>query len=327
MSRKKIIASLAIVVFIFGGVYFWTTLTEHRSDVVLSGNVDIREVNLSFRVAGRLKQLAVDEGAQVHGGDVLGELDPEPYRIALNDLTASHAALLAHRDLYHAGYRREDIAQAQATVKARLAAQGDAIQNYRRQQLLANTGASTERNLDDARAQRDQAIAQTEVANQQLQELQHGYRKEEIAEVNANEEHAAAQMAQAQLQLGDTKLIAPSAGTIVTRAVEPGTMLAAGSTVLTLSLDYPVWIRAYVSEEDLGKVALGKKVKVYSDSRKAPYDAIIGFVSPTAEFTPKNVETQDLRTALVYRLRVIVNNPDGALRQGMPVTVTLAVNH
>lgn len=327
MNRKNLIAALVVIAVI--GCASWAIYTAHDAshELSLSGNVDIREVNLSFRVGGRLKQLAVDEGAKVHAGDALGELDAVPYQIALSDASANHAALLAHKALYRAGYRVEDVAQARATLKAREAAQLDANLVYQRQSKLANTGATTEKAIDDAKSQRDQAAAQTEVARQALQELEKGYRKEEVAEVNANEERANAQIEQAKLQLSDTKLVAPANGTIITRAVEPGAMLTAGNTVYTLSLDSPVWIRAYASEPDLGKVAPGTAVKIYTDARKEAYDGNIGFVSTTAEFTPKNVETQDLRTALVYRLRVIVKNPDTALRQGMPVTVKLAVQH
>ena len=324
MNRKNLIAAIVVLGVIGGIAWAIHASRDANSALSLSGNVDIREVNLAFRVGGRLKQLVVDEGARVHGGEVLGELDAEPYRIALADATASHAALLAHKSLYHAGYRAEDVAQARATLKAREAAQVDAEQVYQRFLKLANTGATTEKAIDDAKSQRDQAAAQAEVARQAYQEMEKGFRKEEVAEVNANEERASAQIEQAKLQLSDTTLVAPSDGTIITRAVEPGAMLAAGNTVLTLSLDNPVWIRAYASEPDLGKVPPGTLVKIYTDTRKEPYDGSIGFVSPTAEFTPKNVETQDLRTALVYRLRVIVRNPDAALRQGMPVTVKLA---
>lgn len=315
---------IVVLAAVIGGAWAIHTAREAHRELSLSGNVDIREVNLAFRVGGRLKSLAVDEGAKVHAGDALGELDAEPYRIALADATANHASLAAHKALYHAGYRAEDVAQAQANLKAREAALADAEQIYQRQRKLANTGATTERAIDDAKAQRDQAAALTEAARQAAREMERGFRKEEVAEVYANEERAGVQIDQAKLQLSDTRLLAPSDGTIITRAVEPGAMLAAGATVLTLSLDNPVWIRAYASESDLGKVAPGTAVKIHTDSRKEVYDGTIGFVSPTAEFTPKNVETQDLRTALVYRLRVIVTNPDAALRQGMPVTVTLA---
>jgi HlyD family secretion protein len=275
-------------------------------------------------VPGRLKSLNVDEGAHVHAGDLLGMLEADAYRIALEDATAVLASLEAHKSLYHEGYRKEDIAQASASLDARQAALLNAEQVYQRQLKLADSGASAERMLDEARSQRDQATALSSAARLQFQALSKGFRKDELKEVDANAARAAAQLLQARLQLNDTRLIAPADGTILTRVVEPGSMLAIGSTVFSLSLDNPVWVRAYVSEPELGKAAPGKAVKIYTDSSAKPYDGVIGFVSPSAEFTPKNVETQDLRTALVYRLRVIVQHPDSLLRAGMPVTVKLA---
>jgi HlyD family secretion protein len=322
-KRRLAFALLGLVV--LGAIVTAVALADRTGDELrLSGNVDIREVNLAFRVGGRLKRLNVDEGARVQAGDVLGELDDQPYRIALRDAASSHAALQAHRALYRAGYRSEDIAQADAALAGRVAALRDAEQVHARLLKLAGTGATTERAIDDALAQRDQALAQVEAARQQLAELRRGFRHEEIAEVEANEQRAGAQLEQATLQLSDARLVAPSSGTIITRAAEPGAMLTPMSTVYTLSLDSPVWVRAYAAERELGRLAPGTAVKVTTDSRPQPYDGVVGFVSPTAEFTPKNVETLDLRTALVYRLRIVVSNPDAALRQGMPVTVRLA---
>ncbi len=322
MNKKVILAGLAAIVVASAG-YAWYQGRARSEPLRLSGNVDIRTVNLSFRVAGRLKALHVDEGAQVRAGDLLGELDDQSYRIALKDASANLAAVEARRELYRHGARHEDIEQAKANVDARQAALLNAEQALARQKLLTGTGAAARRVLDDAQAQRDQAAAQWVAARQQSQELIQGFRKEEVAEANANAERAAAVMDNAQLQLADTVLRTPSPGTILTRAVEPGTVLGAGSTVFTLSLNEPVWIRAYVSEPELGQIAPGTKVRIRSDSSARTYDGIVGFVSPNAEFTPKTVETSDLRTALVYRLRVIVQNPDASLRQGMPVTVTL----
>ena len=324
-TKLRIAGALAAAAALATGAYrFYVHESGDATPLQLYGNVDIREVNLSFRVPGRLKRLLVDEGAKVHAGDLLGEIDDEPYRHLLADATAGAAALSAHKALYKAGYRKEDIDQARANVQARQAAQLDAQQNFERQQKLAGTGATSQRLLDDARSALDQAVAQTQAASAQLRSLTEGYRQEDVAEVDANHDRSTAQLESAKLQLDDTRLKAPSDGTIITRAVEPGSMLAAGNTVLTLSLDRPVWIRAYVAEKDLGKLAPGHHVRVFTDARTQPYDAVIGFISPTAEFTPKNVETEDLRTALVYRLRVIVQNPDEALRQGMAVTVKLA---
>lgn len=326
MNKKRLAIVLILIALVAAAVYFYFRKPQ-SADLTVSGNVDIRQVNMSFRVAGRLKSLKVDEGAQVLAGDVLGELDNQPYEIALADAKANHAALGAHHSLYKKGYRKEDIQQAKATLTARLAAQLNASQLLQRQKQLSGSGAASQRLLDEAQSAYDQSTSQVEAASQQYKELSSGYRKEEIAEVEANYQRAQAQLDNASLQLADTVLTAPSAGIILTRAVEPGTMLSAGSTVLTLSLTDPVWVRAYVAEPDLGRVAPGTRVSVYTDARQQPYSGVVGFVSPTSEFTPKNVETADLRTALVYRLRIVVEQPDALLRQGMPVTVKIAAGN
>jgi len=322
MRKKIIIAIILVVALTLTVVAFSTYRQKHQSgELILSGNVDIRQVNLSFRVGGQLKKLRVDEGAQVEAGDVLGLLDNQPYKLAFIEAQANQVALDARRVLYKNGYRAEDIQQAKANLTARRAAQQNAGQLLQRQKELIGTGANSPRNLDDAQSNFDQAKAQADAARQHYLALSSGFRKEEVAEMEANYQRATAQLQNAALQLSDTVLKAPSKGIILTRTVEPGTVLAAGSSVFTLSLTEPIWVRAYVAEPDLGFVAPGTKVSVFTDSRSEPYAGVIGFVSPTSEFTPKNVETTDLRTALVYRLRVVVDKPDNKLRQGMPVTV------
>jgi len=135
---------------------------------------------------------------------------------------------------------------------------------------------------------------------------------------------AEASLANAQLRVEDTVLKSPSDGVVLTRAQEPGAILQAGTTVFTLSLQAPVWVRAYIEEPMLGRIHPGMKVQVYSDSAPGkPYAGTIGYISPRAEFTPKSVETSELRTSLVYRLRIVVEKPDEMLRQGMPVTVSV----
>jgi len=321
--NKRVLFGIALLL-LAGGTYLWWQQQQAAAELVLSGNVDIREVNLSFRVGGRLQQLQVDEGAQIKAGQVLGRLDDAPQRNAVADAAAALAALQARQSLMHQGYRAEDVAQARAALDARQAVLTDARAAWQRQQELAGSGAAAVKALDAARSAHDQAQAQYQAAQQQYQALSKGYRPQEVAEVDANVQRAQAQLAAARLQLADTVLTAPANGIILTRAVEPGSMLAAGSTVLTLSLSQPVWVRAYVAEPQLGQAQPGRKVWIYRDGRSQPYAAVVGFVSPTAEFTPKNVETTDLRTAQVYRLRLIVSQPDAALRQGMPVTVKLA---
>ena len=323
MNRKRVMVGLLVLGLLAAAIWHWQQGKDGDA-LVLSGNVDIREVNLSFRVAGRLQQLLVDEGATVKAGQQLGRLDDAPQRNAVADAEAALAALKARQSLMHQGYRSEDVAQARATLAARQAVLTDAAAAWQRQQELAGSGAAAVKALDAARSAHDQAQAQYQAAQQQYQALSKGFRPQEVAEGDANVKRAEAQLASARLQLADTVLSAPSDGIILTRAVEPGSMLAAGATTLTLSLTRPVWVRAYVAEPQLGQVQPGRQLLVYRDGRSQPYAAVVGFVSPTAEFTPKNVETADLRTAQVYRLRVIISQPDTALRQGMPVTVKLA---
>jgi HlyD family secretion protein len=167
---------------------------------------------------------------------------------------------------------------------------------YLREKKLSGTGASSTNNYQNAISQFEQA--------------------------KAAQQKSVAEYDEAMIRLHDTNLISPSNGTVLTRVVEPGSVLPANATVLTVSLINPVWVRAYVSEINLSQAKPGTKVQITADSL---HDQVltgqIGFVSPTAEFTPKTVETPDLRTQLVYRLRIIVTDPNHVLRQGMPVTI------
>jgi HlyD family secretion protein len=167
----------------------------------------------------------------------------------------------------------------------------------RKSQLLKSKFASTEE-AEDAQTKRDQNLA----------EMHESQAKLDTANTN----------------LADTVILSPSDGMILSRVKEPGTILNPGDIVYILALDIPIWARVYISEKDLGRIYLGMKAKIYTDSNPTkPYLGQVGFISPVAEFTPKTVETEELRTKLVYRLRVIISNPDRLLRQGMPVTVEL----
>ncbi|MDU2976481.1 MAG: secretion protein HlyD [Enterobacter asburiae] len=305
--KKPVAIILVVVVLLAAGV---------------GGNVDIRTVNMSFRVGGRLASLSVDEGDAIKSGQTLGMLDKAPYENALLQAKAGVSVAQAQYDLMLAGYRDEEIAQAAAAVKQAQAAYDYAQNFYARQQGLWKSRTISANDLENARSSRDQAQATLKSAQDKLSQYHTGNRPQDIAQAKANLEQAQAQLAQAELDLHDTTLIAPSDGMLMTRAVEPGSMLSAGSTVLTLSLTRPVWVRAYVDEPNLGQMQPGRELLLYTDGRPdKPYHGKVGFVSPTAEFTPKTVETPDLRTDLVYRLRIIVTDADDALRQGMPVTV------
>jgi len=321
--KKSVVILLAVVVLAAGFGGWWWYQSQQDKTLTLYGNVDIRTVNMSFRVGGRLASLTVDEGDAITAGQTLGELDKAPYQNALLQAQAGVAVAQAQYDLMQAGYRDEEVAQAAAAVKQAQAAYDYAQNFFNRQQGLWKSRTVSANDLENARSARDQALATLKSSQDKLRQYRSGNREQDIAQAKASLEQAQAQLAQAQLDLHDTTLVAPANGTLLTRAVEPGSMLNAGSTVLTLSLTRPVWVRAYVNEASLGEAKPGREVLLYTDGRPdKPYRGKIGFVSPTAEFTPKTVETPDLRTDLVYRLRIIVNDADDALRQGMPVTVS-----
>ena len=325
MNKKPLVIGLVLLA-IAAGAYF-TLRGSHGTAQALTlyGNVDIRETSLAFRAAGRVLAVKVDEGSVVKPGDVLAELDPEPLRNNVQAAEAAVAAVTARNALMHKGYRAEDQAQAQARVQAARAALTEAELQLKRQQQLAPEGASPQRLLDSAQSQRDQAAANLRQAEEQYRELSTGYRKEEIAESDGLLAQARANLEIARLALRDATLAAPSAGIILTRAVEQGSMVQVGTPAFSLSLTEPVWVRAYVNETQMGKFSTGTQVSLQTDSQPDHrYQGVVGFVSPSAEFTPKTVETADLRTSLVYRLRIVVQNPDAQLLQGMPVTVRLA---
>jgi len=325
MSKQRLLLlGIAIAAILALAVYL-VVRSRGAGPLTMYGNVDIREVTLGFRVAGRLQTLNVDEGDSVHEGQVLALLDPEPLERDVAEARGNSQSLRARLQLLRTGYRIEDIAQARAALAERQAALVNAEQSYARAVELKDTGAVAARSYDSALADRDQARARVKAAQESLAQFERGYRKEEVAEAEANAVRAEAALAQAELRREDGILKAPADGVVLTRAAEAGAILAAGTPVFTVSLTRPVWARVFVDEPNLGQAAPGRLVLIYTDGRPdRPYHGQIGYVSPTAEFTPKTVETPQLRTALVYRARVVVSDADSALRQGMPVTVRLA---
>ncbi|MEI2302102.1 secretion protein HlyD [Ensifer sp. MJa1] len=291
---------------------------------VLYGNVDIRQVSLGFRVSGRIASLAVDEGDVVKPGDVLATLDPVPFEQAVSAAEAELGALKANLAKLKAGSRPTEIAQARAAHAERLADLENAELAYERARQLRPNGTISQANLDEANATRSAAAARATSAREALALLEEGSRVEDIDAAAAQVRAAEAKLESARTSLADTRLLAPDAGTILSRVREVGAIAAPSDMIYVVSLNEPVWVRAYVAEPDLGRVHPGMTVEVTSDSAPdRPYKAKVGFISPVAEFTPKSVETPELRTDLVYRLRIIVDKPGPDLRQGMPVTVHL----
>ena len=330
----RIVAALVLLAVLAAGAFAWWQPDRARAllglapraavaaPLVLQGNVDIREVDLGFRVGGRIAHLAVDEGDRVQAGQTLAELDTEPLRDALAAAQARRAEAAADLAKYVAGARTEDIAMARAALAEREATLENALLTRDRTRRLAATGAAPRQQADDAEAALRVAQAQSASARQALAQLEAGFRREDVDAARARDQEAAAQLADAERQLRDAVLTAPSAGIVRARVQEEGAIVAPGATVFTIALISPVWVRAYVPGIDLARARPGAAASIRTDDGRL-WKGRVGYVSPTAEFTPKPVETPELRTSLVYRLRVMVDDPAGELRQGMPATVTL----
>jgi len=319
---KRILIITVILLAAGSAVFSWVLHTEQDESLLyLYGNVDIREVQLAFRQPGRVAQMMFDEGDAVVAGTRMATLDAQPYQEAFAAAEASVRVAQAELAKMRRGLRPQEIIQAQEALNQAQAVARRAERDYVRLSRLLPSKASSQQDVDNARAARDQAIAGVKAAKAALSQAREGFRKEDIAAAEAQLAAAMATRDQAATALADTELFAPSDGTVITRIREPGSMVVSQSAVYNLSLDKPVYVRAYIGETALGRIAPGTPVQVRSDSSKKIYHGQIGFISPRAEFTPKTVETTDLRTDLVYRLRIVVSDADAALRQGMPITI------
>lgn len=320
-AKRLALLAIGLAVAIAIGYGWFMRPPESGDALVLYGNVDIREVEMAFRQSGRLSTVTVDEGDRVEAGELLAELDAEPFQDALAVAEAQVQQASAELDKLRRGYRPQEIAEARQSVRQAEAALRYAASELERQGAVVISGATTEKNYDLARSTRDQAAAQLAAAREAWALKKEGSRREDIAAAEARSAGAVAALAQAKTALADTRLTAPAPATVMARVREPGSMVNASAPVYTLSLRDPVYVRAYVGERHLGRVVPGTPVTVQSDSSNKVYQGQIGFVSPRAEFTPKSVETTELRTDLVYRLRIVVADADEGLRQGMPVTI------
>lgn len=323
--RRFVFAALAVAAI---GAVVW--LAVQRLEAIappgtLYGNVEIRQVDLSFNAEGTVTTMPKREGDRVKQGETIAELDPATYQSAYDLAVARRDAAKAQLDVLLAGTRAEDIDQARANLAAAQASLANAEASFERQSGLAVTNATTKQLLDDARMALNSGRAKVDQLQAALTEAVNGPRPEDIAASRAQLRAAEATVDLSRTQLARTKLIAPANGTIMTRVIEPGTVVLPAANVYSMALDDEVWVRAFAPEPLLPRVVPGTQVALTPDGANRSYRGRIGYVSPAAEFTPKTVETPELRTQLVYRLRIRVENPDDGIRQGMPITITLPV--
>jgi len=330
MKRTVLIVSVILAVAIVGGLAWWLT-RPHKpaAEIVLYGNVDLRQVELAFNGSERVAAVLASEGDRVTKGQVLARLDtgrlvPETAQAAAQVDAQRHAV-----DKLRNGARPEEIGQARANVAAALADAHNARDKYERLLTLAKSSsgrALSRQDLDDARSAAESTAAHLTVDREALRLQVIGPRREDIAQAESVLEGYTAQLALLRSELADAVLVAPMDATVRSRLIEPGEMASPQKPAFSLAITDPKWVRAYVDETDLGAVHPGMKATVTADAfPKRSFAGWVGFISPVAEFTPKTVQTPELRTSLVYEIRVFVKDPRDDLRLGMPATVHLAL--
>lgn len=275
--KKKIITAIFLLSILGAGVFFLTRKKTDPYELTLYGNIEIRQVDLSFQAAGQIAKMLKEEGDSVKKGELLAVLDDKDYK--------------------------SNLEKADADVAKNLALKTDALSKFERQAPLAEDNTISQQDYDTLLNTKNKA--------------------------DADYKGAVAQKNYAKNQLDYTRIYAPDDGIIMVRVQEPGATVSKGQIVYSMSKTKPVWIRAYVNETDLGNIKYGMSVRVLTDTinpqtgKNREYKGYIGYISPVAEFTPKTVQSTDLRTSLVYRIRVYVDDIDDYLRQGMPTTIKI----
>jgi len=300
---------------------------QNDNELLLYGNVDIREAQLAFNSSEHIIEILVQEGEQVKKGQLLARLHDEILKAQLKEAEAQLQAQKETVAKLKAGARKEEIDKVRAEYNSALAQSNVALSSYKRLIPLLKKQVVSPDEVDKAKALSDSSQAQAEAVRHALILLQSGTRKEDVATAEAILKSREASVSLVKQKLDDAKLYAPADGIIRNRILEVGSMAFPATPVMTLAFVNPVWVRAYLPETALGKVAIGSKATITTDSfPDKVYAGWVGYISPTSEFTPKTIQTSELRTRLVYSVRIFACNPQNELRLGMPTTVHIDIS-
>lgn len=292
-------------------------------DLMLSGNIEVTDAQLGFKVSGRVAERFVSEGERVKAGQLIARLDDAEQRAQLSLRRAELAGAAAALAELEAGSRPQEIAAAEATLRSMEAERDRARLEAARQQELRGKDAIADRELEASQAQLKIAEARAVEAGERLKLVKEGPRAEDIAQGRARVEQTRAAVALAETQLENTRLVSPLTGMVLSHNIEPGEYVSPGTPIVTVADLAHVWVRAYVSQTDLGRIRLGEKVAVRTDTfPEKTYEGTVGFIASEAEFTPKTVQTAKERVKLVFRVKVDLANPNDELKPGMPADVT-----
>ncbi|WP_257308676.1 efflux RND transporter periplasmic adaptor subunit [Geothrix fuzhouensis] len=319
---------IAMMILLGGAAFLATGCGSHQADrLKLSGNIEVIQVEASFRVAGKVIERPVDEGQVVQAGQLLARLDARDLEQQVAMRRADAATARAALDAMLAGSRKEEIAASKAALEQAQADLRRLEPDEARIRDLQQKGILSVRDYEASRASLEAARGKVQQADQQYALVRKGPRKEDIDQARARYDQAQQALALAQTQLGYATLTAPSAGVILSKNIEPMEYVSPGTAVVTMADLSQVWLRAYVEETDLGRVKVGQKAFVTSDSFPGKrYEGRVAFIASEAEFTPKTVQTRKERTKLVYRIKIDIPNPAMELKPGMPVDAEITLD-
>ena len=292
--------------------------------ILVSGNIEVTDARLAFKIPGRLIERTVDEGERVTAGQLVARLDASELEQLLALRKGERAAAQAQLAELEAGSRPQEIASAEAALRSAEAERERARLEFKRQQDLLATDAVSDREFEAAQAQLRVAEARSAEAKERLALVREGPRQETIAQARARVASAEASVALAETQLDNSRLEAPFAGVVLERHAGPGEFVATGAPIVTIADTSRVWLRAYVNQTDLGRIRLGQDVDVRTDTFPGKtYRGRLSFISSEAEFTPKTVQTQKERVKLVFRVKIDLENTAGELKPGMAADATI----
>ena len=327
MNKKVIAIVLVVIAVVIVGFWTWKYNNKNQKDNVLTlyGNVDIRQVSLAFEQAGRIEKLLVQEGDKVQAGQVLAILNTNALQIQAKQAQAQLKAQQEAIVKQDVGARPEEITQAKAQLASAQAELDKTNKNLQRLQTLVSSTdgrAISQQELDYSKSNKDSAEAAVRERQANLELIIKGARQEDREATKAQYEVTKANLDLINYNLTQAELKSPANAVVRARLQEVGDMTTAQKAVYTLALTDPKWIRVYVNEQDLSSIKMGGTAQVIRDSDpNQPINGKIGYISSIAEFTPKTVQTEEIRTTLVYEVRVYVNDPNDQLKMGQPVTV------
>jgi len=324
--KKIFILVILLLAIAAGGWYVWQKEKQQTDplNLTLYGNIDIREAQLAFNGSEHIDKMLVEEGDHVKKGQLLATLNTATFNAKIEQIKAQIDAQKQIVNKMIAGARPDEIERAKAQLKAAQIKAKSASDTNRRLASMLQRKLISDEDVENAKMLADTAKYEMQASQLTLSLLKEGTRKEDIAAAQAQLAALQASLKLANVSLKNASLYAPEDGIIRNRILQPGEMAFPQSPVFSLALVNPIWVRAYIPETDLGKVPLGATAEIHTDSfPNKTYKGWVGFISPTAEFTPKNVQTPELRTSLVYSARIFACNPQDQLRLGMPATVTI----